>query len=168
MLQKNKINLVKNPIVKQFLQCLCLVLVFNAFFLTFEAVGLKFLNSEIEAVFFAGDMIVGICVLFGLLCNIFLPVGIIFFFFIEKKKGIFFIVEILMTLSLAFLGSFLRYISWKISENQFLNHNPKSSLGFVILLFLNFWSVMILGLIFQIILWVRNKKQKVVKNAKNM
>lgn len=92
---------------------------------------------------------------FETLIDIFLPVGIIIFLFIKKMKAKWFFVEIFISIFLGLLGNSLHYFNWGVSTKMFFHPDGETKLLFQLFSEINIYSLLFLGILFQIILLIK-------------
>ena len=92
--------------------------------------------------------------------DFFLPLGILIFLFIKKINKRWYVFEIIFSLILGFFGTFFHYFNWGISTNNFFTPDSETVWLFAIIFEINLFSIIILGIIFQIILLIKNRKEK--------
>ena len=92
--------------------------------------------------------------------DFFLPLGILIFLFIKNLKNRWFILGLTVSLVLGLFGTFFNYFNWGISTKHFFYPDFETVLIFKYLFIINLFSILILGIIFQIILLIKNKKTK--------
>ncbi len=90
--------------------------------------------------------------------DFFLPLGILIFLFIKNLKNRWFILGLTVSLVLGLFGTFFNYFNWGISTKHFFHPDFETVLIFKYLFIINLFSILILGIIFQIILLIKNKK----------
>lgn len=92
--------------------------------------------------------------------DLLLPLGILLFLFIKKQKNRCFVLEFILSLALGLFGTVFDYFNWGVCTKRFFHPDFETVLLFEYLLIINFFSISILSLIFQIILLLKNRKTK--------
>ena len=97
--------------------------------------------------------------LYEMFFDIILPIGILIFLFIQYSKKRWFIIEIIFSLILGFFGTFMHYFNWGFCTHNFFHPDVETEWIFLVLYELNLISVLILGIVLQIILLIKNRKK---------
>ena len=92
--------------------------------------------------------------------DILLPLGILVFLFIKKLKNKCFVLELIFSLAMGLFGTFFHYFNWGVSTKCFFHPDSETVWIFAALFEINLFSIIILGIIFQIILLIKNRKVK--------
>ena len=87
--------------------------------------------------------------------DILLPLGILVFLFIKKLKNKCFVLELILS-----FGTFFHYFNWGVSTKLFFHPDFETILIFQGILEINCISILILGIVLQIILLIKNRKIK--------
>ena len=92
--------------------------------------------------------------------DILLPLGILVFLFIKKLKNKCFVLELILSLAMGLFGTFFHYFNWGVSTKLFFHPDFETILIFQGILEINCISILILGIVLQIILLIKNRKIK--------
>ena len=94
-----------------------------------------------------------------MIIDIILPIGILVFLFIKHSKKRWFIIGIIFSLILGFFGTFMHYFNWGVSTHNFFHPDVETEWIFLVLYELNLLSLLILGIVLQIILLIKHRKR---------
>ena len=135
---------------KKYLLSFLSVFVIHCLFLLFWII-----TTKAGAVFF-----VVYVTLSELLVDILLSLGVVIFLFIKSINKRWFVLEIIFSLIAGFFGTFFHYFNWGITTKNFLAPDSETVWIFEILFVINLVSILCLGIIFQVILFIKNRKVK--------
>ena len=71
-----------------------------------------------------------------------------------------FVLELILSLAMGLFGTFFHYFNWGVSTKCFFHPDSETVWIFAALFEINLFSIIILGIIFQIILLIKNRKVK--------
>lgn len=135
---------------KNYLLSFLTVLIVHCIFLVFWLIGTKFDATLISTYISLLEIII----------DIFLPIGILIFLFIKHSKKRWFIIGIIFSLIIGFFGTFMDYFNWGVSTKHFFQPDFETILIYQGILEINCISILILGIVLQIILLIKNRKIK--------
>ena len=135
---------------KNYLLSFLSVIIIHCIFLVFWLIGTKFDATLISTYISLLEIII----------DIFLPIGILIFLFIKHFDKRWIIPGILFSLFLGILGTFMDYFNWGVSTKLFFHPDFETILIFQGILEINCISILILGIVLQIILLIKNRKIK--------